>query len=703
MLRCFEVMDGSDTEAMAPESTGVCEPVVNTEHTADAEQAENDEASTQQAKEASVAGESGGEEACEKDREGDSSTGQFAAARKVDRGGLRAPVSDHEDSPEGVGNGGVSNSAGPKPSYTLHIKNLAEDVEVDELSMRLERFGTVVSIEKGAEITVAKFLRTKDAYEARTKLNGSVIEGKTLEVEFGPQDPEHYNRGKKRTQGEKTDLDGTAMGSEGDAQEDKASLDGEADKENQEKQENREHAEDKVLDDGLAKKLKTEGDAEGGGCESSKPTYDLVRPPNPVSKWAEDLKFETQLEDYMKMQRRGMYNRYLVLGKLPPHLRTEMAIWHLAAPVQRDMLQVEMLTCFGKPVAHIALRSATAAATLHRITEQLHQGLTVAFAPPRKASRTLWLGNVDDFVPRKELEALLQEYGKLVGGLRYVPARTCAFVTFEEMSAAVAARNAVYALEVQRVQYLNVDFVEEGLERGAGPEGTEAWGVPMVSAWGGARGPGPPPPPPPPWGPHAPWIHSGKGGWDGPWRGGKGGWAPKPSDRGRAYDRNDRGDRGRSRSRSRGRRRDARSRSRSPGPGNAAKVELGVRSQERVKLFKMGEFCCNIVANFVRGNSQSEPVVEKLQIDQRTKIDHCRSHMDKAGQLSAIWHFSAADRKDCAAYDALCDYFVEKERVGLVQTPSYYVYIVPPTEKYLKELKLPVSNYVVGIQIPVKK
>ena len=103
-----------------------------------------------------------------------------------------------------------------------------------------------------------------------------------------------------------------------------------------------------------------------------------------------------------------------------------------------------MLTCFGKPVAHVTLRSATAAAAMHRLCEQPepqppgatlnwreavaltrnHKNLTVAFAPPRKAPQlalsrlegwkhlpqataTLWLGNVDDFVPRKSLESVL--------------------------------------------------------------------------------------------------------------------------------------------------------------------------------------------------------------------------------------------------------------------------------------------------------
>jgi hypothetical protein len=77
--------------------------------------------------------------------------------------------------------------------------------------------------------------------------------------------------------------------------------------------------------------------------------------------------------------------------------------------------------------------------------------------------------------------------------------------------------------------------------------------------------------------------------------------------------------------------------------------------------------------------------------------------MERAGEMATIWHFSAADRKDCAAYDALCDYFVEKGRVGLVQTETHYLYVIPPTEQYLKELSLPASNFVVGLQIPIKR
>lgn len=654
-------------------------------------------------------------------------------------------------------------SSSSKPSYTLRIRGLPSDLDMSELEMRLSRFGEVVSLQEEDGLVVAKFSRTNDAYKAREKLNGSSPYGAILQVDFGPQDAEHYNRGKKRAQGRgrREFLDGSsaavdmaakgtggpAKGGRGmrawqDAPSEVGAPGGTAPKgtEGDVEEPGGASKKRKLADEGKALKAT---EAAAPDAKSRAPAAALVPPSKPVSRWSREISFEEQLEDFMKMPRRGMYNRYLVLGKLPPELRTGEAIWRMMHPVQRDIIQIEMLTCFGKPVAHIALRSATAAAAMHRLCEQMHQNLTVAFAPPRRASATLWLGNVDDFVPRKELEILLSEYGKVVNGLRYLPARTCAFASFTEVNDAVVARNTLYGLEVQRNQYLNVDFVDEG-DQGFGADGWGVWpSTPWAQpAWGGpwagaAR----------PWAP-TPWGITPQGAWRGDqrkrgeeqWRDGRAvqpaPWGAPPPPRGaepaRPLDRSKREHRHRSRTRSHGRRSEAsaqagRPRKRhkqeqSPAPRPAkqaarsdseeqpprpppgiAKGEAKAGGKAKVKLYKMGEFCCNIVANYVKGKETADPLQTKLHIDQRTKIGHCRSHMERAGPLATVWHYSAADRRDCAAYDALCDYFVEKQRVGLVQTPSYYVYIVPPTEKYLKELSLPTSNFVVGLQIPIKK
>lgn len=442
----------------------------------------------------------------------------------------------------------------------------------------------------------------------------------------------------------------------------------------------------------------------------------LAAPSKPISRWSDRLSFEEQLEDFMKMPRRGMYNRYLVLGKLPPELRTGENIWRLMQPVQKDIVQVEMLTCFGKPVAHVTLRSATAAAAMHRLCEQHHKNLTVAFAPPRKATPTLWLGNVDDYVPRKSLESLLATFGKVLHGLRYLPTRTCAFATFAEVAGSVGARNSLYGLQVQKNQYLNIDFVDDVDTQAAPPDAFGMWGG------GGPAGPAPwappgpwgmPGMPMPPWGARPPWAPPpgiGGPGWGmppmpgGPWRPPRDGdhWRNSEAVPGaRLVERTKKGRRQSGSSPEASAEKPRRKKDKES--ARPATEPDGRGSKSKVKLYKMGEFCCNIVANFVKGKESPESLTNKLQIDQRTKIDHCRAHMDRAGPLATVWHFSAADRRDCAAYDALCDYFVEKQRVGLVQTPSYYIYIVPPTEKYLKELNLPASNFVVGLQIPIKK
>eukprot|EP00405_Crypthecodinium_cohnii_P038849 CAMPEP_0206540242 /NCGR_PEP_ID=MMETSP0325_2-20121206/8873_1 /ASSEMBLY_ACC=CAM_ASM_000347 /TAXON_ID=2866 /ORGANISM="Crypthecodinium cohnii, Strain Seligo" /LENGTH=683 /DNA_ID=CAMNT_0054037897 /DNA_START=32 /DNA_END=2079 /DNA_ORIENTATION=- len=598
-----------------------------------------------------------------------------------------------------------------KPSYTLHVKGMPEDMDVDELEPLFKRHGEVVEITKVGDKVIVKFSKTPEAFEARKRLNGFEVDGAKLSVEFGPQDPNHYNREKrgrlvarKKPDGAKTDEKKGAMRAWGE-------------------------------DDAPGSKREAADTAGDAAPKEGAVAFQVKEPAKAVSKWSEELSFEQQLEDFMKMPRRGMYNRYLVLGKLPPELRTGEAIWRAMHTVQRDIIQIEMLTCFGKPVAHIALRSATAAAAMHRLCEQMHPNLTVAFAPPRRASRTLWLGNVDDFVPRKHLEEMLSDFGPVPQGMRYLPARTCAFATFQNAKDAVAARNTLYGLEVQKNQYLNVDFVDDGAAgfAPAAPEtvGSWQWSPQWGWYWLEAQRPAAPP--------HAPWAAQ-----------------PPPGVRTRLSPARGQERRHRSRTRSRGRGGAASDREeespaaaapqprekrrrikkvaadRSPEPQAAQppkkkqklkkaapqkhekKLEkTGSQSEDQVKieekttpptakvqLFKMGEFCCNVAAAYVKGKLLSDPIQGKLEIDQRTKVDHCKTHLDRAGKLATFWHFSAADRKDCAAYDALCDYFVEKERVGLVQTAKYYVYIVPPTEKYFTALGIPPSNFVVGLQIP---
>lgn len=120
----------------------------------------------------------------------------------------------------------------------------------------------------------------------------------------------------------------------------------------------------------------------------------------------------------------------------------------------------------------------------------------------------------------------------------------------------------------------------------------------------------------------------------------------------------------------------------------------------RVKLFKLGQHCCDAVASYVAGNEQSEQLEPSLQIDQRATLDRCRDHMQWAGELTTVWSLGVATPRGRSAYKSLCEYFVAKQRVGLVETPSCSIYIVPPNEMYFKELGLPASRQIIGLQIP---
>jgi len=121
----------------------------------------------------------------------------------------------------------------------------------------------------------------------------------------------------------------------------------------------------------------------------------------------------------------------------------------------------------------------------------------------------------------------------------------------------------------------------------------------------------------------------------------------------------------------------------------------------RSRLFKLGEFCCTVTIGFSSGCKEHEKLLERFDIDQRIKIDRCRVHIAQAGSQVTVWQFTMATKRGRAPYQALCDYFIEKERVGLVDTSSYYMYVVPPSGKFLPELGLPAeSATLIGIQVP---
>jgi len=63
--------------------------------------------------------------------------------------------------------------------------------------------------------------------------------------------------------------------------------------------------------------------------------------------------------------------------------------------------------------------------------------------------------------------------------------------------------------------------------------------------------------------------------------------------------------------------------------------------EAELDLFKMGEFCCKVVAKFASGNSNMEKFENNvMQINQRTKMEHCRLHVERAGDRTTVWNFT---------------------------------------------------------------
>merc|ERR1719253_1525037 len=136
---------------------------------------------------------------------------------------------------------------------------------------------------------VVKFSRTKEAYNAREKLNGYDLHGSKLEVDFGPQDGDHYNRkGQVRAQGrgrkefpDAEDEHAAEVAPPPPRKRGAGMRAFDETKENQEPAGKRQRVE---ASDG------TQKDAGPRSLGS------LTAPAKPVSRWNEKLKFEEQLE-----------------------------------------------------------------------------------------------------------------------------------------------------------------------------------------------------------------------------------------------------------------------------------------------------------------------------------------------------------------------------------------------------------------------
>merc|ERR1712039_116765 len=133
-----------------------------------------------------------------------------------------------------------------------------------------------------------------------------------------------------------------------------------------------------------------------------------------------------------------------------------------------------------------------------------------------------------------------------------------------------------------------------------------------------------------------------------------------------------------------------------------ADVGMPLHNNLDLELFKMGEFCCKVVATFASGNSKMAKMANNcLQINQRVKMEHCRQHVMRAGVATTIWNLWPAEKGKPRAYEALGKYFQEKQRIGLVEAPTYYLYIVPPDALMQQYFELQNSKLITALQVPM--
>merc|ERR550534_285745 len=453
----------------------------------------------------------------------------------------------------------------------------------------------------------------------------------------------------------------------------------------------------------------------------------LVPPEKPVAEWEESMGLKDQLKLFRKMDRCGLLNRYLVVGNMEEKYLSCQALraaldWNIRSDGDSGIISIELHSLSSKrDVAHITLKDIKAACTLRAFIMEKHPTWKVALCSPRKASRVLWIGslpqdgswNVNPWYVRP-VEELLGHYGKLRGGLRFISKAFCGFATFERQSEAVRARNALYGYPLKvnaetEPCHLNVDFAEDDEDEEEElplPPRRQSRSIRRRSRSRRRRSVrrsrsrrmlrrsaprrSPPRRSPPRRSPRRD--------------------APRRSPRRRSPPR-----RRRERSRTRSARRDHRVRVEEKKPRaeeTAPPVEDKPKEGRdvRVSLYKMGDFACATSASFLKGDENMRKGFQdsiRLDIDQRTKLEHVISHKARNEGRWAVWRLTPeTTKKGTEAYDELFRYFVDRQRVGLVQTKTAHVYIVPPDPTFLEGLKLDEEGqqrFALALQIPLRK
>ncbi|OEH78813.1 RNA recognition motif (or rnp domain)-containing protein [Cyclospora cayetanensis] len=123
------------------------------------------------------------------------------------------------------------------------------------------------------------------------------------------------------------------------------------------------------------------------------------------------------------------------------------------------------------------------------------------------------------------------------------------------------------------------------------------------------------------------------------------------------------------------------------------------------RVSKQGQHLCSMSAKFVMGDPSLQPPT-RLDVNQRANLERLQSNLlrgpsrshDSGSSPAAVgkgtgggarfsaWQMGADSAADSRHYDALCDYFIEKQRLGLLEDSRTAIYMVPPNPKYIRPL-----------------
>ena len=113
-----------------------------------------------------------------------------------------------------------------------------------------------------------------------------------------------------------------------------------------------------------------------------------------------------------------------------------------------------------------------------------------------------------------------------------------------------------------------------------------------------------------------------------------------------------------------------------------------VSSDFQIELSKMGELVSETMLTLLRGSRRDAEKFfngrRKINVDQRTKVEHCVSALRKIKE-DEIVIFGVESKSDLESF---CAYFKEKDRLGFVNEEGGMLYFVPVCRQFLDPLDL---------------